>query len=104
MLFWMIRGENSLLASKDMDDRKLGQNERRSHGASIDAILSNPSSGLEIGVLEVSGPPNKRDHRHFREDRVKIAINLKKIYKKILEVHSTANPSILKKIVPIGLH
>ncbi|ORY93474.1 hypothetical protein BCR43DRAFT_517694 [Syncephalastrum racemosum] len=60
---------------KDLDDRKLADHERRSHGASIDAILVDPASGLEICVMEVSGLPNKHDYRHFRKDRIKTAVN-----------------------------
>ncbi|KAI9246262.1 hypothetical protein BDA99DRAFT_543356 [Phascolomyces articulosus] len=57
-------------------------NERPSKGTSTDGIISHGDSGLEIAIIEASGPPEINNHTHLVEDRRKIAINLKKAMKK----------------------
>lgn len=86
-----------------MGNRKLADNDRRHHGASIDAIITHLATGLEVGIVEVSGPPTMPCHSHFIDDREKIAVNLKKILKRILATYTTANFNILAKIMPIGI-
>lgn len=100
---WLIRGEGSLRAAKDMDDRKLNDDERRSKGPSTDAIIIYDSSGLEVGIVEVSGPPENGQHAHFIGDRNKIAINLKKSMKKIIEKNPNTNQAVLSKIALPGI-
>lgn len=48
--------------------------------------------------------PSKNDHTHYIQDRKKIAINLRKMYKKILAKYATSNPSKLKDLVLLGVH
>ncbi|KAI7857983.1 hypothetical protein BDC45DRAFT_499803 [Circinella umbellata] len=96
-------GEGSLRAAKEMDDRKLNDDERRSKGPTTDGIIIYESSGLEVAIIEVSGPPQNGQHIHFVGDRNKIAINLKKTMKKILEKHPSANKAVLSKISLLGV-
>ncbi|ORX53112.1 hypothetical protein DM01DRAFT_316802 [Hesseltinella vesiculosa] len=96
-------GEQSLSASKEMDNWKLLDSDRRSNGSSIDCIMTHVPTGMEVAVVEVSGPPAQSQHSHYVGDRTKIAVNLKKIMKKILGTYSNANPAALSKIAPIGL-
>ncbi|ORY92245.1 hypothetical protein BCR43DRAFT_498041 [Syncephalastrum racemosum] len=84
LCFSAYRGEVSLVASKDMDDRELQDSERRSNGSSIDAIITHLTTQTEVCIIEVSGPPTKNDHTHFVQDRKKIARNLKKCLRRRL--------------------
>ncbi|ORX60639.1 hypothetical protein DM01DRAFT_1332768 [Hesseltinella vesiculosa] len=61
-----------------MNNRKLDDHERRSNGANIDMIVTHEPSNLEIAILEVSGPPAVPSHKHYLDDRQKLAVNLKK--------------------------
>ena len=83
--YYLTRGEGSLHGAKEMDDRKLNDDERRSKGPNTDGIIIYDSSGLKVAIIEVSGPPENGHHAHFIGDRNKIAINLKKSMKKIIE-------------------
>ncbi|KAG2217005.1 hypothetical protein INT45_003078 [Circinella minor] len=97
-------GGCSHYASKEMNNRKLDDEERRSKGSSTDGTISHLVSGLEITIIEANGslltPPLEIDnHTHF-EDRRKSAINLKK---NITQNHANANKAVLPKIVLVGL-
>ncbi|ORX44290.1 hypothetical protein DM01DRAFT_1411378 [Hesseltinella vesiculosa] len=96
-------GEASLAASQEMNNRKLDDHDRRSNGANIDMIVTHEPSSLEIAILEVSGSPAVPNYKHFLDDRQKLAINLKKMYKKILATYSNANPATLSRLSPIGI-
>lgn len=98
------RGEASLKASKEMNDQRLDDAGRRSNGSNVDGIITHVDTGMELCIVEVSGPPAKNDHTHYIQDRKKIAINLRKMYKKILAKYATSNPSKLKDLVLLGVH
>lgn len=99
------RGEASLNASKEINDRKLDDAGRRSNGSNVDGTTTHVDTGLELCIVKVSGPTAKSDHMHYINDRKKIAINLKKVFLAILlEKYATSNPSTLKGLVLLGVH
>ncbi|KAF1800940.1 hypothetical protein FB192DRAFT_1473352, partial [Mucor lusitanicus] len=72
-------------------------------GSKIDLIISHKIFGVEIGVVEVSGPSHKVDKTHFLGDRVKIARNLKSIHKQIERLATNPNLASLKRLKLYGI-
>ncbi|CAG8611882.1 1037_t:CDS:10, partial [Paraglomus brasilianum] len=68
-----------LIRSLFREDRNTAKDdeENRNSGRKIDIIWCMKPTDLEFSICEVSGPPNKRDHRHFFTDKIKIAKMLK---------------------------
>ncbi|KAG2221026.1 hypothetical protein INT45_009275 [Circinella minor] len=76
---------------------------RAAKGPSTDGVIIHESSGLEIAIIEVSGPPQNGQHADFVGDRNKIAINLKRTMKKIIAKTPSANKAVLSNIVLLGI-
>ncbi|CAI2196804.1 17600_t:CDS:2, partial [Funneliformis geosporum] len=70
---WRVKyGETCLKASAlDCNSQKEDDN-RRSAGRKIDAIITLKEEDEEFSVVEVSGSPSKQDWTHFKGDRMKI--------------------------------
>ncbi|KAL9537499.1 hypothetical protein MBANPS3_011727 [Mucor bainieri] len=102
----MICGERTLKCAAKRVNAKLDDHQRRDSyqpvdflvpfepsrvaasccaGPKIDIIFSRKSGSREVGILELSGSADKRNHTHFLEDRVKIATNLKHMLKSLLK-------------------
>ncbi|KAI9365701.1 hypothetical protein BD770DRAFT_356515 [Pilaira anomala] len=82
---WKFKwGEAKLNASKEEENLAKFDNENRSVGPSIDAILASKIIGLDFLVVEISGPMLKEDYVHYLKDRLKIAKSLKHVFKSIL--------------------
>ncbi|CAG8815930.1 22767_t:CDS:2, partial [Gigaspora margarita] len=77
-------GEKSLFASSEDRNREKTDGEDRNFGRKIDIIWSMKSSDLEFAVGEISGPPNKINHAHFFNDKIKIAKMLKELLERSL--------------------
>lgn len=77
-------GESKLSESKDEDNMTKNDDEPRAVGSSIDDIITLKKPEIDIFLIEVSGPMWKENYSHFRNDRMKIAKNLKKMMKNIL--------------------
>ncbi|CAG8711368.1 16730_t:CDS:2, partial [Funneliformis caledonium] len=84
---WRVKyGETCLKASaKDCNSQK-EDDERRSAGRKIDAIITLKEEDEEFSVVEVSGPPSKRDWTHFKGDRMKIVKMLKTLINRLAEL------------------
>ncbi|CEP06975.1 hypothetical protein [Parasitella parasitica] len=76
---------------------------RAAVGSKIDIIISHKIFGVEIGVVEVSGPSHKVDKTHFLGDRAKIAKNLKSIHKQLERSATTPNLAALKRLKLYGI-
>ncbi|KAI9271176.1 hypothetical protein EDC94DRAFT_691040 [Helicostylum pulchrum] len=95
IFFKQIRkGENTL--ERNLND------ERRSSGSSIDAIVHLNSISQDFLLVEVSRPNNKEDYDHFRKDRNKLAYNLKSIIKNILKKHLNLQEATNLQILALG--
>ncbi|CAG8683711.1 20637_t:CDS:2, partial [Racocetra persica] len=70
-------GEKSLRCSAILFNNLQQDNDRRSSGNKIDAIMKLLDVNLEFLVVEVSGSPTNPDHSHYIGDRNKIAKFLK---------------------------
>lgn len=57
--------------------------QNRAVGSSISAIIASKGFDSKFFSLEVSGPIQKEDYNYFLKDRLKIAKNLKCIFKSI---------------------
>jgi len=68
-----LSGEKCLLASSEDRNTAKDDEENRNSGRKIDIIWCMKPTDLEFSICEVSGPLNKRDHRHFFTDKIKIA-------------------------------
>ncbi|KAI7896779.1 uncharacterized protein EV154DRAFT_173542 [Mucor mucedo] len=80
--FWQYKwGEFKLAASKEEENLAKTDDQNRAQGSSIDCIVSSKELGLDFVLLEVSGSMDKEDYVHFLKDRLKIAKNLKYIFK-----------------------
>ncbi|KAF0500566.1 hypothetical protein F8M41_020282 [Gigaspora margarita] len=92
-------GEKSLFASSEDRNREKTDGEDRNFGRKIDIIWSMKSSDLEFAVGEISGPPNKINHAHFFNDKIKIAKMLKVIINRI--VNKFGGTSINLKLIKL---
>ncbi|CAG8636488.1 7990_t:CDS:2, partial [Paraglomus occultum] len=61
-------------------------NERRSTGRKIDAIITLREEDEEFSIIEVSGPPAKKDWSHFKDDRMKLTKMLKTLINRLAEL------------------
>jgi len=73
------------------ENLKLNDTERRSSGAKVDLTVKSIKYLQDAPILEMSGPIDKTDLKHFLEDRNEIARNMKYILKDILG--ACPNPS-----------
>ncbi|CAG8815175.1 24488_t:CDS:2, partial [Racocetra persica] len=91
-------GEKCLFASLEDRNRGKDDGEDRNAGQKIDIIWSMKPTDLEFSISEISGPPNKLDHSHFFNDKLKIAKNLKVIINRIVKKYGGTgmNLSLLK--------
>lgn len=64
-------------ASADDQNSQKRDEERRSPGRKIDAIVIIKEEKEEFSVTEISGPPAQKDWSHFTGDRMKIVKMLK---------------------------
>ncbi|KAI7850830.1 hypothetical protein BDC45DRAFT_538788 [Circinella umbellata] len=76
------RGEGSLRAAKEIDGRR--------GPVQMESSFTYESCGFEITIIDVTGPPQNGQHKHFVGGHNEIAINLKKTMKKI---HGKKNSS-----------
>ncbi|KAG9300325.1 hypothetical protein G9A89_011398 [Geosiphon pyriformis] len=95
-------GEQALRCSAILLNASQQDNNRRSPGSKIDAIIMLTELGLEFSVLEVSSSPSNSDHTHYVGDRNKIAKNLKIILNFIRKKH-TGNFEQFRKIKVYGI-
>ncbi|KAI8636888.1 hypothetical protein BD408DRAFT_425416 [Parasitella parasitica] len=80
-------GEAKLSCSKQEENRALDDDDRRSSGANIDAIIDlKQLNNMEFVIVEVTGGPTGNHHEHFLEDKNKLAKNLKTILKFIISL------------------
>ncbi|KAG1118662.1 hypothetical protein G6F42_013145 [Rhizopus arrhizus] len=84
-------GEPFLKCAGTNENLKLNDTERRSSGAKVDLTVKSIKYLQDAPILEMSGPIDKTDLKHFLEDRNEIARNMKYILKDILG--ACPNPS-----------
>lgn len=60
-------GEAATRSEVEMDNEALEDDERRLPGNRVDGRFSWTKLNTEICVVEVSGPPNEKDHTHFAD-------------------------------------
>ncbi|CDH56172.1 predicted protein [Lichtheimia corymbifera JMRC:FSU:9682] len=77
---WGDHGYDVLKAEEEL---ALKDDERRIKGSMPDGVFSLKDFGLLIALLEVSGPPNIKDNKHFVGDKIKLAKLLKKLLKNV---------------------
>ncbi|CAG8645245.1 8945_t:CDS:2, partial [Funneliformis mosseae] len=89
-------GETCLKASaKECNTQKEDDN-RRSPGKKIDAIITLKEEDEEFSIIEVSGPPLKSDWTHFKGDRMKIIKMLKTLMNRLAEIRPNSNIRMLR--------
>ncbi|KAL9537115.1 hypothetical protein MBANPS3_012070 [Mucor bainieri] len=76
-------GETKLRASQEEENLAKSDDVKRSSGSSIDGIITLKELYLDYALLEVSGPMHKEAFTHFLKDRLKLAKNLKQLFKSI---------------------
>ena len=64
--------ETCLKASAKDRNSQESDNERRFTGRKIDTIITLREEDEEFSIIEVSGPPAKKDWSHFKDDRMKL--------------------------------
>lgn len=102
---WKIKwGESKLEASKEEENLAKNDDENRAVGSSIDAIIASKEFNLQFFVLEVSGPMHKENYNHFIQDRLKIAKNLKYIFKSILRQKLVVSDAANIKLYGVHLY
>jgi hypothetical protein len=99
-----IRLESSLLCKKELENGVLAPQGESALTAKIDGILIDKEFEVEVGIIEVSGPSRKVDTTHFIEDRIKIAKNLKTMYKYIMALRDDPYIVIRRSFKMYGLH
>ncbi|KAG2221366.1 hypothetical protein INT45_012412 [Circinella minor] len=102
-LYVIMWGESKMKAVKHIDDDGLDDKDRRSNSANVDGTITLRSLEIEICVIEVSRTPQVSDYTHFVEDRVKITINLKKMFRYIINKNPTGNMSELMLLNLYGM-
>ncbi|CAG8721875.1 20537_t:CDS:2 [Dentiscutata erythropus] len=81
-----VYGETCLKTSaKDKNSQKY-DSERRAPGKKIDVILELRNEKEEFSIIEISGPPLKKDWSHYKGDRLKIAKLLKTMVNNFAEI------------------
>jgi hypothetical protein len=98
------RLENILQCKKELENGVLAQKGECANGSKIDGIIINNEYSLEVEIIEASGPNHKVDTTHFVEDRIKIAKNLKSMYKYIMKLRDDPYIVIRKTFKVYGLH
>ncbi|CEG66371.1 hypothetical protein RMATCC62417_02964 [Rhizopus microsporus] len=101
--FCLQWGDEALQAEKE--ERQIAQKdaERRSIGKIPDAIMSLEKYDMPFALVEVSGPPNQRNHHHFVGDRIKLAKQLKTSLKKIRRMVNYGEESSYEQIKIYGI-
>ncbi|ORX45305.1 hypothetical protein DM01DRAFT_1174164 [Hesseltinella vesiculosa] len=97
-----LKCEIKLVASKTVDNFLLKDNERRASGSNVDGKLTS-SSGPEIAVVEISGPPLVTRYGHFASDRVKLACNMKKNVENQLDQEPEERQVIMPNLKIVGI-
>lgn len=97
------RGDQSLPATKEEEQRAQRDNERRSKGNAPDAIVNLTHLDIAFCLVEVTGPPNTNDHSHFLGDRIKLAKNLKSMLKRIRRQSRGGDEEIFANIKLYGI-
>lgn len=88
-----------MTAAKEEEQRAQKENERHCP----DAICSLTRLGLQLLLVEVSGPPATNDHSHFAGNRLKLAKNLKSMLKRIHRKVPAGSDDILCDIKLYGI-
>ncbi|KAI8149232.1 hypothetical protein BJV82DRAFT_662540 [Fennellomyces sp. T-0311] len=96
-------GDTALTASKEEEWAALKDDEARSRGKTPDGIFHLVGYGVDIALLEVSGPPNTANHQHHIGDRNKLAKSLKQLLKKIRRATSDGDTSTYESITLYGI-
>jgi len=84
-------GETCLKASAKDRNLQKSDNERRSTGRKIDAIITLREEDEEFSIIEVSGPPAKKDWSHFKDDRMKLTKILKTLINRLAELRPNSD-------------
>ncbi|KAI9252992.1 hypothetical protein BDA99DRAFT_520583 [Phascolomyces articulosus] len=99
---WMW-GETKTKSAQHIDNDVLDDGERRSSSTNVDGKVTLSTTGMELCIIEVSGPPEVKNYTHFGNDRRKLAINMKKAFRYIIYKNKSGTKNLLKRMTIYGL-
>jgi hypothetical protein len=76
----------------------------KAKAAEENAALGDDGRRRQIGMLEISEPPIKTDHRHYWEDQHKLGKNLKCIHKAIIKNLNVFDLDLISQLKVYGYH
>ncbi|CAJ0849040.1 3206_t:CDS:2, partial [Entrophospora sp. SA101] len=79
-------GETCLKASSEDCNSQKVDDKNRSPGRKINTIITLREEDEEFSVIEVSGPPSKKNWSHFKSDRMKISKMLKTLINRLVKI------------------
>ncbi|KAG0183867.1 hypothetical protein DFQ28_000699 [Apophysomyces sp. BC1034] len=89
---------------KEEEQAIMKDDEPRLKGSMPDGFFKLRDYGLIMALMEVSGPPNTKDHAHFVGDKVKLAKLLKRLLKKVRQtLKREGDHSLYQEIKLYGL-
>ncbi|KAI7851613.1 hypothetical protein BDC45DRAFT_445268 [Circinella umbellata] len=103
LIIFLRRGETKIKSAQLIDNDVLDDGERRSSSTNVDGKITLSATGLELCIIEVSGPPEVKDYTHFINDRRKLAVNMKKAFRFIIYKNKFGTKQMLKRMTIYGL-
>jgi hypothetical protein len=99
-------GEQKLEIVKEIENGALNEDDRRLPGPNIDGIVKLEELDLAYCLVEVSGPPcsAEQNYNHFKEDRKKLAKNLKYMLKYIISLKGAPCFRLVSHLKLFGIH
>ena len=80
---------------QQIDNDVLDDGERRSTSTNVDGKATLSATGIDLCIIEVSGPPQVKDYTHFVNDRRNLAVNMKKAFRYIIYKNRSATKDLL---------
>ncbi|KAI7856636.1 hypothetical protein BDC45DRAFT_503252 [Circinella umbellata] len=62
------------------------------------------ATGMDVCIIEVSGPPQVKGYTHFVNDRRNLVVNMKKAFRYIIYKNKSATKNLLQRVTIYGLH
>ncbi|CAH1767888.1 15078_t:CDS:2, partial [Entrophospora sp. SA101] len=84
-------GETCLKASSEDCNSQKADDKNRSPGRKIDTIITLREEDEDFSVIEVSGPPLKKNWSHFKSDRMKISKMLKTLINRLVKIRPSSD-------------